>query len=252
MRVRDIGRVELGAETYSSNLRFIGLEASGMGIQLLPSANALAVYQGVMKEMARLEKSFPPGLEWRLAFDNVGVVRESIKEVLVTLVEAIVLVVLVMFLFLQNWRSTLIPAITIPVSLIGTFAFVKLFGFSINTLTLFGIVLATGIVVDDAIVVIENIERHMREERKSRLPGGHRRDARGVRGRGRDRPRAGGGVRAGGLLPGHDRPALPAVLAHHRLRRDPVRLQRGDLHPGPLGAAAGQGEPQPRPVLHAP
>jgi HAE1 family hydrophobic/amphiphilic exporter-1 len=166
VRVRDIGRVELGAETYSANLRFIGLEASGMGIQLLPDANALEVYDGVMKEMARLEKSFPPGLEWRLAFDNVGVVRQSIKEVLLTLVEAILLVLLVMFLFLQNWRSTLIPAITIPVSLVGTFAFVKLFGFSINTLTLFGIVLATGIVVDDAIVVIENIERHMSQERK--------------------------------------------------------------------------------------
>jgi HAE1 family hydrophobic/amphiphilic exporter-1 len=166
VRVRDVGRVELGAETYSANLRFIGLEASGMGVQLLPSANALEVFQGVMKEMERLEKSFPPGLEWRLAFDNVGVVRESIKEVLLTLVEAIALVILVMFLFLQNWRSTLIPAITIPVSLVGTFAFIKLFGFSINTLTLFGIVLATGIVVDDAIVVIENIERHMREYRK--------------------------------------------------------------------------------------
>ncbi len=167
VRVRDVGRVELGAETYSANLRFIGLEASGMGVQLLPSANALAVYQGVMKEMARLEKTFPPGLEWRLAFDNVGVVRESIKEVLITLLEAIVLVILVMFLFLQNWRSTLIPAITIPVSLVGTFAFVKLFNFSINTLTLFGIVLATGIVVDDAIVVIENIERHMSDMKKS-------------------------------------------------------------------------------------
>jgi hydrophobic/amphiphilic exporter-1 (mainly G- bacteria), HAE1 family len=167
VRIRDVGRVELGAETYSANLRFIGLEASGMGIQLLPTANALEVYQGVMREMARLEKSFPPGLEWRLAFDNVGVVRESIKEVLLTLVEAIALVVLVMYVFLQNWRSTLIPTITIPVSLVGTFAFVKLFGFSINTLTLFGIVLATGIVVDDAIVVIENIERHMREEKKS-------------------------------------------------------------------------------------
>ena len=167
VRVRDVGRVELGAETYSANLRFLGLEASGMGIQLLPSANALAVFDGVMKEMARLEKAFPPGLEWRLAFDNVGVVRESIKEVLFTLVEAILLVILVMYLFLQNWRSTLIPAITIPVSLVGTFAFVKVFGFSINTLTLFGIVLATGIVVDDAIVVIENIERHMREYKKT-------------------------------------------------------------------------------------
>jgi len=163
VRVRDVGRAELGAETYTSNLRFGGLNASGMGIPLLPSANALEVYDGVMREMARLEKTFPPGLEWRMAFDNVGVVRESIHEVLVTLAEAIALVVLVMFLFLQNWRSTLIPAITIPVSLVGTFAFIKLFGFSINTLTLFGIVLATGIVVDDAIVVIENIERHMAE-----------------------------------------------------------------------------------------
>ena len=136
-----------------------------MGIQLLPSANALAVYDGVMKEMARLEKTFPPGLEWRLAFDNVGVVRESIKEVLLTLVEAIALVVLVMFLFLQNWRSTLIPTITIPVSLVGTFAFVKLFGFSINTLTLFGIVLATG----------HRRRRRDRGDREHRAPHGARR-----------------------------------------------------------------------------
>ena len=163
VRIRDVGRAELGAETYASTLRFLGLEAQGVGVQLLPSANALDVYDGVVREMTRLQKNFPPGLEWQIAFDNVTVVRESIVEVLKTLLEAIGLVILVMFLFLQNWRSTIIPAITIPVSLIGTFAFVKLFGFSINTLTLFGIVLATGIVVDDAIVVIENIERHMSE-----------------------------------------------------------------------------------------
>jgi len=167
VRVSDVGRVELGAENYAANLRFLGLEASGMGIQLLPTANALEVYDGVLAEMQRLEQNFPPGLEWRLAFDNVTVVRESIVEVLKTLGEALLLVVLVMFLFLQNWRSTIIPALTIPVSLIGTFAFVKVFGFSINTLTLFGIVLAIGIVVDDAIVVVENIERHMREHGKS-------------------------------------------------------------------------------------
>jgi len=170
VRVSDVGRVELGAENYASNLRFLGLEASGMGIQLLPTANALQVYDGVMAEMRRIEKNFPPGLEWRLAFDNVIVVRESIVEVLKTLAEALGLVVLVMFLFLQNWRSTIIPALTIPVSLIGTFAFVWLFGFSINTLTLFGIVLAIGIVVDDAIVVVENIERHMREYGKKAFP----------------------------------------------------------------------------------
>jgi HAE1 family hydrophobic/amphiphilic exporter-1 len=167
VRVRDIGRVELGAEDYSSRLRFAGVEASGIGIMLLPTANALEVFRGVNAEMDRMDDQFPPGLKWQLAFDNVVVVRESIIEVLKTLGEAIALVILVMFLFLQNWRSTLIPAITIPVSLIGTFAFVKLLGYSINTLTLFGIVLATGIVVDDAIVVIENIERHMRESGKS-------------------------------------------------------------------------------------
>ncbi len=173
VRVRDIGRVELGAETYSANLRFGGLEASGMGVQLLPQANALDADEGVRAVLARLESTFPPGLQWRVAFDNTTVVRESIVEVLKTLFEAIVLVVIVMFLFLQNWRTTLIPAITIPVSLIGTFAFLKLMGFSINTLTLFGIVLATGIVVDDAIVVIENIERHIREFGKSARQAAH-------------------------------------------------------------------------------
>jgi HAE1 family hydrophobic/amphiphilic exporter-1 len=167
VRVKDIGRVDLGAENYASLLRFGGKQASGIGIQLLPSANAIQVFAGVEKELNRLRANFPPGLKAEIAFDNVTVVRESIWEVLLTLGEAIGLVVLVMFLFLQNWRSTIIPAITIPVSLVGTFAFIKLFGFSINTLTLFGIVLATGIVVDDAIVVIENIERHMREFGKS-------------------------------------------------------------------------------------
>jgi hydrophobic/amphiphilic exporter-1 (mainly G- bacteria), HAE1 family len=173
VRVRDVGRVELGAETYSANLRYLGANTTGFGIQLLPQANALQTFQGVMAEMERLGRNFPPGMEWSLAFDNVSVVRESIIEVLKTLAEAIGLVVLVMFVFLQNWRSTLIPAVTIPVSLIGTLAFVKLFGFSINTLTLFGLVLATGIVVDDAIVVIENIERHMRQYGKPARQAAH-------------------------------------------------------------------------------
>ena len=169
VRLSDVGRVELGAENYASHLRFEGGEANGFGVQLTPTANAIETFEGVMAEMARLEQSFPAGLRWSLAFEQVSVVRESILEVLKTLLEAIGLVVLVLFLFLQNWRSTLIPAITIPVSLIGTFLFMRLFGFSINTLTLFGIVLATGTVVDDAIVVIENIERHMREYGKNAL-----------------------------------------------------------------------------------
>ena len=240
VRVRDVGRVELGAETYSSNLRFGGLEAAGVGH---PAAalgqRARGLHRASWPRWRRLKRSFPPGLEWTLAFDNVGVVRESIIEVLKTLAEAIVLVVLVMFLFLQNWRSTIIPAITIPVSLVGTFAFVKLFGFSINTLTLFGIVLATGIVVDDAIVVIENIERHMREYGKSAQQAAHRRDARGVRCGRRHRHRAGGGVRAGRVLPRHDRAALSAVLAHDRVRGRAVGVQRRHVHAGALRAAAG-------------
>ena len=163
VRLGDVGTVELGAESYSSLLRFQGGDAVGVGILALPTANALDVQRGVTAEMARLAASFPPGLKYSVAFDTTIVVQESINEVVQTLGIAVLLVVLVMFVFLQSWRATLIPTLTMPVSLIGAFAFVNLFGFSINTLTLFAIVLATGIVVDDAIVVIENIERHIQE-----------------------------------------------------------------------------------------
>ncbi|HEY9717240.1 MAG TPA: efflux RND transporter permease subunit [Trichormus sp.] len=165
VKIRDIGHAELGAEDYGSVLRFNGVEAVGLGITSLPDANAIDVANGVRKEMENLSEYFPPGMQYMVAFDATNSVNESIKEVTHTLAQAIFLVVLVIFLFLQNWRSTIIPAITIPVSLIGTFAFMKAFGFSINTLTLFGITLATGLVVDDAIVVVENIYRTMREKR---------------------------------------------------------------------------------------
>jgi HAE1 family hydrophobic/amphiphilic exporter-1 len=167
VRVKDIGRAELGAETYAANLRFQGVEAVGFGVTQLPTANSLDVERAVTAELDRLAAAFPPGMRYLVSFNTTDVVEASIEEVLKTLVEAIILVVLVIFVFLQTWRSTLIPAITIPVSLIGAFAFVKLMGFSINTLTLFGIILATGIVVDDAIVVIENIERHIQEYKVS-------------------------------------------------------------------------------------
>ncbi len=165
VRLRDIGTAELGAEAYSSVLRFQGLDAVGFAVSPLPTANALDVRSAVGAELQRLARTFPPGLKYDIAFDTTVVVQESIYEVLKTLAEAVGLVVLVMFLFLQNWRATLIPALTLPVSLVGAFAFVKLLGFSINTLTLFAVVLATGIVVDDAIVVIENIERHIQQYR---------------------------------------------------------------------------------------
>jgi len=166
VRLADVARVELGAESYGNVLRFLGRDAVGFGVLALPTANALDVNRGAMAELTRLSKSFPPGLQYAVAFDTTTVVQESINEVLKTLAIAVALVVLVMFLFLQSWRATLIPTLTLPVSLIGAFAFVHLLGFSINTLTLFAIVLATGIVVDDAIVVIENIERHVQEYRK--------------------------------------------------------------------------------------
>ena len=161
--LRDVGRAELGAESYGSNLTFNGHEAIGLGVQQLTNANALDVDKAVRAELTRLSEHFPPGLKYSIAFNTTTAVADSIREVLKTLAEAITIVIIVIFLFLQSWRSTLIPAITIPVSLIGTFAFIKLFGFSINTLSLFGITLATGLVVDDAIVVIENVERHMEE-----------------------------------------------------------------------------------------
>jgi len=163
VRLKDVGRAELGAEDYSSDLMFNGRDAVGIGVTQLSSANALEVDRLVIAELDRLSTHFPPGMKYQNAFDTTEAVGESIRDVLTTLIEAVVLVILVIFIFLQDWRSTLIPAITIPVSLIGTFMFVKALGFSINTLTLFGITLATGLVVDDAIVVIENVERHITE-----------------------------------------------------------------------------------------
>jgi HAE1 family hydrophobic/amphiphilic exporter-1 len=163
VRLKDVGRVELGAEDYASSLQFNGRDAIGIAVTQLSDANALEVDRAALAELERLSVRFPPGMKYRVAFDTTDVISASIEDVIFTLGVAILLVILVIFVFLEDWRTTLIPAITIPVSLIGTFAFVKLLGFSINTLTLFGITLATGLVVDDAIVVIENIERHIRE-----------------------------------------------------------------------------------------
>ncbi len=163
VRLKDVGRAELGAEAYNANLRFNGHDAIGFGVSQLPGANALDVDRDAKAALAELSKRFPPGMKYAVAFDTTTVIGESIRDVLFTLLEAILLVVFVIYIFLQDWRTTIIPAVTIPVSLIGTFAFVKLLGFSINTLTLFGITLATGLVVDDAIVVIENVERHIAE-----------------------------------------------------------------------------------------
>jgi HAE1 family hydrophobic/amphiphilic exporter-1 len=162
--LKDVGHSAVGAEDYSTTLKYSGHEALGIGVEQLSNANALDVDSRAKAALADLAKNFPPGLEYAIAFDSTTVVGDSIREVLVTLAEAILIVILVIFLFLLDWRATIIPAVTIPVSLIGTFAFIKIFGFSINSLTLFGITLATGLVVDDAIVVIENVQRHIAME----------------------------------------------------------------------------------------
>jgi HAE1 family hydrophobic/amphiphilic exporter-1 len=164
VRLRDVGRVELGAESYAQDLRLSGKDAIGIAVLTLPSANALQVAADVRTVMNKLETRFPHGVYYTFGFDATPFVGESIREVIKTLAISIVLVIAVVFLFLQSWRTTLIPAITIPVSLIGTFALMKALGFSINTLTLFGLTLATGLVVDDAIVVIENIARFVNEK----------------------------------------------------------------------------------------
>lgn len=164
VKLKDVGRAELGAENYSTFLRFRGNDAVGLGVYQIPGSNALDVAKGVKAEMARLVSGFPPGLKYQVAFDTTQFVEESLAEVVKTLIEAVVLVVIVIFVFLQDWRTTLIPALTIPLALIGTFAFVKVFNFSINSLTLFGLTLASGMVVDDAIVVVEQISRFIQDK----------------------------------------------------------------------------------------
>ena len=162
--LRDVARLELGSETYTTLARYNGKPASGMAIRPATGANALETVAAVKKKVAELSAFFPPGVKAIYPYDTTPFVRISVKEVVKTLLEAIVLVFLVIYLFLQNWRATLIPTIAVPVVLLGTFGVMAAAGYSINTLTLFGLVLAIGLLVDDAIVVVENVERVMQEE----------------------------------------------------------------------------------------
>jgi hydrophobe/amphiphile efflux-1 (HAE1) family protein len=163
VKIKDIGRVELGAQNYDTASKFDGGPTATIGIYQYPGSNAVDIAKHVRKEMEILKKRFPPGMDYTIVYDTTLFVKESLKEVLITLFEAMVLVFLVVYVFLQNFRTTLIPCIAIPVSLIGTFIFFSLLGFSINTLSLLGLVLAIGLVVDDAIVVVENVERKIEE-----------------------------------------------------------------------------------------
>ena len=164
VRLKDVARIELGGQSYATAARLNGQPSVGMGIQLAPGANALAVVKAVKKRMAELEAFFPAGVSYTIPYDSSTFVQISIEQVVQTLFEAVALVFIVMFIFLQNWRYTLIPTIVVPVALLGTLAVMLVAGFSINVLTMFGMVLVIGIVVDDAIVVVENVERIMSEE----------------------------------------------------------------------------------------
>ena len=164
VRLRDVAKIELGGESYDVVAKFNGQPASGLGIKLATGANALDTANAIRAELAKMEPFFPSGMKIVYPYDTTPFVKISIHEVVKTLVEAIILVFLVMYLFLQNFRATLIPAVAVPVVLLGTFGVLALFGYSINTLTLFAMVLAIGLLVDDAIVVVENVERIMRDE----------------------------------------------------------------------------------------
>ena len=164
VRLRDVARIELGGQAYSTSARLNGQPAVGIGVQLSPSGNALNAAKAVRTKMTELEKFFPEGVKWAVPYDSSNFVKISITQVAETLLEAVALVFVVMFLFLQNWRYTIIPTIVVPIALLGTLAVLLALGFSINVLTMFGMVLVIGIVVDDAIVVVENVERIMTDE----------------------------------------------------------------------------------------
>ena len=163
-RLRDVARVELGSQVYEQLFQVSGKAAAGIALFQLPGANALDVADGVRAAMDRMKPSFPEGVDYLISLDTTTFVRQAISEVYRTLIEAGVLVLIVILVFLQDWRAVLVPATTVPVTIIGAFAGMALFGFSVNLLTLFGLVLAIGIVVDDAIVIVENAAHHIETE----------------------------------------------------------------------------------------
>jgi len=164
VRLRDVARLELGAQNYATSARLNGQPSTGIGVQLSPTGNALATAEAIKKRMAELQRYFPEGVKYSIPYDSSRFIKISIRQVVETLLEAVALVFVVMFVFLQDWRYTLIPTIVVPVALLGTFGVLLALGYSINVLTMFGMVLVIGIVVDDAIVVVENVERIMSSE----------------------------------------------------------------------------------------
>ncbi len=236
-RLRDIARIELGAQDYTANGYLDRRPAVPLLIFQQPGSNALATADRLLATMAELAKSFPSGLRYDVVYNPTEFIAESVQAVIDTIYEAMILVVLVVILFLQTWRASIIPIVAIPISLIGTFAVMAAFGFSLNNLSLFGLVLAIGIVVDDAIVVVENVERNL-EQGMSPKDAAHRTiDEVGnalvaialVLGR---------GVHPGRLHQRHLGPVLPAVRGHHRGRDRDLLPRLADAQPGAVRAAA--------------
>ena len=227
VRLKDVARIELGALNYQQTSRANGQPAAIIAVFQVPGSNALEVGDGVKKMIAELKGRFPADLDYVVSLDTTLPVSEGIREIVQTLIEAMILVIIVVFLFLQNWRATLIPAIAVPVSLIGTFAVFPLLGFSINTLSLFGLVLAIGLVVDDAIVVVEAVEHHIEEGLISAR--GHDPGDEGGLGTG-DRHCADPlfGLRAGGVYGRHPGTAEQSVRGDDCDLRAHLGLQRAD------------------------
>ena len=234
VRLRDIGRVELGARDYNFTGQLDGHPSAVMAIFLVPGANALETAELVKAQLAQIEAGFPKGLALQIMYDTSEFVKASIEEVIHTFVEALILVLIVVFLFLQSWRATLIPMLAVPVSLVATFAAFEFLGFSINTLSLFGMVLAIGIVVDDAIVVVEAVEHNMQAQGLSPPRSDAQGDGRRAGSGGCDRAGARGGVHPDGLHPRRDRSALQAVRDYGRRVDHVLGARRAYAHTGAL------------------
>ena len=232
VRLRDVARVELGAQQYDQSCTLDGQPSVALSVYQLPGSNALDTADGVNAKMEELKDRFPDGLDYEIVYDTTPFIRESVNEVFNTLRDAVILVAIVVLVFLQNWRATLIPLIAVPVAIVGTFAVMAALGFSLNNLTLFGLVLAIGIVVDDAIVVVENVERCIEHGLAA---------ARRPRIKAMDEVTGpviaialvlSRGVRALRVHRRHHRPVLPPVRRDHRRLDGHLGLQLADPQPG--------------------
>ncbi len=245
VRLKDVARIELAAQDYTSNSYLDRDPAVALAIFQRPGSNALATAKNIIATMDQLSKRFPAGIKHAIVYNPTEFIQESVNAVMETIGEAVILVVLVVILFLQTWRAAVIPIVAIPVSLIGTFFFMAMFGFTLNNLSLFGLVLAIGIVVDDAIVVVENVERNIEAGLSPRDAAYKSMDEVGG---GADRDCAGAvrGVRSLRLHHRHFRAILPSVRAHHRRRDHHLADRVADAVAGDVRVAAQAARPATR------